>query len=190
MRRILLIASLFLVVFVRFELQACSCFPPLTVQEAFESAEAVFEAEVVGTEVDYDTFTRFFDVRVLQSWKGITGTDVAFSTALDSAACGVLFEIGDRTIFYAHDSGDGTLKVNLCSRTALEPVAGDPDELASLHIETIELTAGADPLYPPLTSTTPGAPGGFCGTFGAVSSAGMILMMWCARCVRRVRRTG
>jgi len=114
----------------------CSCLPPAPPRVALGQADAVFSGRVVSVvehaeEDPGHPGGPHLEVRIvpMQRWKGAAADTVTVRTANQSAACGYAFETGGEYLVYA-SSGDGVLRVTLCSRTALLAQAGE--DLAAL----------------------------------------------------------
>ncbi len=134
--------------------RACSCAPPPPIDEAFAAADAVFLGEVIAQEAEdpYSDGMRAINFRVIQSWRGVAGTEVGVLTPASCASCGIDSEVGDRFVLYARVNPfeDNRLTISLCSRTGLlDGALDDVAELERLGIEPLELDEGPDAMYPP-----------------------------------------
>jgi shikimate kinase len=101
---------------------ACSCAPQPPPQEALKQSVAVFTGTVAG--VTTSGQNRLVQIRVEKVWKGAKCGEVTVTTALDDAACGYNFEVGQSYLVYATKE-KGKLSVSLCSRTSLTSQAGE-----------------------------------------------------------------
>ena len=144
---------------------ACSCMPPPAPDESFDSADAVFLAEVMAIDrppvypawyyqlliaID-DRFDTDFSwqvndltaqLEVEASWKGVPTTRTAVRTGAGGGDCGYPFVVGHRYLIYAYRYA-GSLSTGICSRTAAQAHA----------VEDIDFLAGQGPLA--LTRVTP-----------------------------------
>ena len=111
--------------------QACSCLAPPAPKIALQQSAAVFAGRVasVRTQGNNQLFT--FDVS--QKWKGVKGAQITVSTPAESAMCGINFDSDRDYLVYAFTNDQsGTLRVNLCTRTArLADAAKDVAELGA-----------------------------------------------------------
>jgi len=153
--------------------RACSCIAPPAPEEAFENADAVFEARPFGMSAD-DRQARYrFEVD--RVWKGPIGPQVEIITARHSATCGRTYQVGAKYVVYAQRDQDGEWSDNLCSRTRgsrsaaedlevlgagrppddddREPTEPQPDPAAPAEPPRID----AEPVQPP--PTTPSSRG-------------------------------
>lgn len=101
---------------------ACSCIAPQSPLDSRNQAAAVFSGTVTTiTDTGSPTMPNLrvqFDVD--RVWKGSVDQTIDVTTARDSAACGVSFAEGETYIVYAsQNEEDRSLRVSLCSRTAL-----------------------------------------------------------------------
>jgi hypothetical protein len=160
------------------------------VDQAFAAADAVFLAEVVNQGHSTDPrddagSTRAINLRVLRSWKGVTGTQVGVVTAATGAACGLATDIGDQLVVYGSvREGDDRLRVSLCDRTGLlEGATGDADALDAMGITPLYLVPGPDPLYPPadLPINQPRRPPSACGALGLAGFGMLFMTLLCVR---------
>ncbi len=158
--------------------QACDCESPPNAAQAFNDHDAVFVGVIVDQEPGFlisgDPSPRSVNFDVLQSWKGVVGTEVGVLTSSGgSAACGLDNAIGEKLLIYATTNADEeTLMTGLCAvrlfdcpydgcqALAEEQIA----EFSRLNIEELALRDGLDPSYPPhdLSSDAPGRT--LCGT--------------------------
>ena len=98
----------------------CSC-RESTLEELFESADAVFIGEVL--EIKLLKFLGLFGdygieatIKVSKNFKGNTKEQVIVSTGLGGGDCGYKFNKNVRYLIYAHGSGE-QLSANTCSGT-------------------------------------------------------------------------
>lgn len=142
--------------------RACSCLPPPSIQDAFDSATAVFLGEVQSQSIrSLGQFGyRVINFRVIESWKGVTGEYVGIVTPDNQALCGISPLDGQLLLIYTNSSGssfgisDDELTVSLCSRGSIEKTSSaDIEQFEILGIDTLELISGPDPLYPPYFCT-------------------------------------
>ncbi len=101
---------------------ACSCAQPPDPATALGAAAAVFEARAVGGPIGEAAEGRpmgsvEYEFEVLRSWKGSPEPIQRIRTNASSAACGRSYTKGVRYIIYAHQSEDGVLHDNICTRT-------------------------------------------------------------------------
>lgn len=176
---------------------ACDCIGPGDPGEAIDFADAVFVGTITRRAPDFQLrefealnntfFMRDFHFVVSQSWKGVTGTEVGLITNSDGGSCGLEEGVGAKMLIYASRfDGNGDLSTSGCSVLPFgcsECLQGAEDhiaEFARLGIAELELTEGADPLYPPSAiSSFP-----ICGT-----GIGMAFMMSTLSLIGLVRIT-
>ncbi len=149
--------------------RACDCMP-LDPEEGFSSSDAVFLGRLVAQEPDFPFPTpltpfRWLDFEVLQSWKGVTGTQVTVITEPGGsfAGCGLWGSTGDAFLIFATvEPGGGQLEVPGCSWLNVGYGAEEAIvELEQLGNEPLTLIDGSDPEFP-LTSSA--QRGGLCGS--------------------------
>lgn len=127
---------------------ACSCAQVPSVQTGVEQSAAVFSGKVLEIkEPSFSVMRSSADpVRVVfevkESWKGISETQAAISTAMSSASCGYEFSAGKEYLVFANGE-PGKLNVSLCSST--KELASATQDLAVLGkgqqpTEQIDLT--------------------------------------------------
>ena len=134
--------------------QACSC-GLIDMEGAIDNSDAVFLGEIVDQEPDTAGPTllhplRWLDLRVIQSWKGVTGTEVRVFTEPGGsiAGCGLYGRTGDLTLLFADRGGhSGYLEVPVCSWISGYYLEESLAELAALGIDALELIEGLDPNY-------------------------------------------
>lgn len=105
---------------------ACSCAPPPEPRVALESATSVFSGMAVDVKEESSPgiTRRAVTFDVISSWKGASQAQLVVYTAMDSAMCGVDFEVGKRYLVYT--SGDeANPNTGLCDRTKLLTVSGE-----------------------------------------------------------------
>ena len=96
---------------------ACSCAPrDNATNEDFQKAAAVFTGKVLSVQRKKDSVT--VKLAVQKYWKGKISNEIKITTASNSAACGVNFEVGKEYLVYASET-NGKLSTNICSRTTL-----------------------------------------------------------------------
>lgn len=114
---------------------ACSCAPPGTTQQEFDSSRLVFAGtatsmhdpkagEPIQSSGDQIEWT--FDVDSVQ--KGDVADPQTITTARSGATCGYSFEVGKRYQVFTSNSGDGKTAY-LCSGTHVLAAGEDPLEL-------------------------------------------------------------
>lgn len=137
---------------------ACSCgyITAPSVAQKLASADAVFLAELVDEEPDFEPLYRFtpdrnLTFRVIASWKGVTGTDVGLVTEAGGsfASCGFFGVIGREYLLYARKDPDSDkLRVKLCTFRQ-----GESAEIETAALDAIttrlQLVTGDDPTSPP-----------------------------------------
>jgi hypothetical protein len=96
---------------------ACSCMMPEAPEASLSKSDAVFAGTVTDIASKEQGMSRIVTFSADRAWKGITEKTVSVSTALDSAACGIDFQIGKAYVVYAYASEEGGLSASLCSRT-------------------------------------------------------------------------
>jgi hypothetical protein len=121
--------------------RACSCLPTNKTEQR-ERSGAVFLGEVLsfrgrggGCARAPEVSGRVARLRVVRVWKGALrpGAEVAVTTGMNSADCGVEFVTGRSYMVYATTpEGESALATNLCTTTR-EVSAGvaDPDTLGA-----------------------------------------------------------
>ncbi|MGB7443729.1 MAG: hypothetical protein WA919_21915 [Coleofasciculaceae cyanobacterium] len=97
--------------------EACSCIQPPPPLTALEQATAVFAGKVTSIN-QTEPFNLEVTFQVSQAWKGEASSTLVVATPLNSAMCGVYFEIGEEYLVYAYGE-ENQLSTNLCSRTQL-----------------------------------------------------------------------
>ena len=96
---------------------ACSCLAPPAPKIALQQSAAVFAGRVASVQVEGNNRRFTFDVS--QKWKGVKGAQITVSTPAESAMCGINFDSDRDYLVYAFTNDkSGTLRVNLCTRTA------------------------------------------------------------------------
>ncbi|WP_052124102.1 hypothetical protein [Ureibacillus manganicus] len=121
---------------------ACSCAQPGSPSEELNKSSAVFSGKVVKI-VDNNKNVIFkssadpleIHFQVIETWKGISVSDVVVKTSRDSASCGYTFALNEEYLIYTNGE-EGYYQVNLCSRTA---------PLANASTDLNELGQGAPP---------------------------------------------
>ncbi len=127
---------------------ACSC-APTTVPELVENADAVFLGEVTAIGPAGDVWHRQVNFHILQSWKGVTGTEVGVFTGIGGGDCGAGAPVGERLLVYGFASGS-ELYMSICSTTGSEQdIKSDMADLAALGVEPTSLANGPDPQWAP-----------------------------------------
>lgn len=142
---------------------ACSCFDPSPVDEAFDKATAVFFAELVDEEPDFEPgypsgplppWYRFpvreLTFRVIVSWKGVSSTNIGLVTSAGGFSCGFYGDIGERYLIYAYEN-NCQLVVTLCSFWPEHAAALEMAELDSIA-DRIQLADGPEVICPPVES--------------------------------------
>ena len=151
---VVLAVSAVLVLWLSNRVDACSCDLEMTVEEWVTGTDAVFlgEVEFVSQPIatwDSFLFERRVNFRVIEAWKGVTGTQLGVTTGMGWGDCGVWVTVGDQILVYGSDSVSG-LGMSVCG------VVGVPSEmeamqaeLEQLGYEPLTLTEGADSQWPP-----------------------------------------
>jgi len=103
---------------------ACKCVESKSPTEEVGESSAVFSGKVIDQLDKNNGRTQSVLFEVKESWKGINQTQVIVVTERSSASCGYEFTAGNEYIVYANET-DGTLTVNLCSRTELLSAASE-----------------------------------------------------------------
>lgn len=115
--------------------RACTCLPPSPPAQAVAEADAVFLAKVISFEEMPARSERRARLAVIKIWKGRPAEADSVFTALNSAACGYDFQVGETYLIYADKRETGQLWTHLCTRTAHISEAGeDLDYLASFSL--------------------------------------------------------
>lgn len=96
---------------------ACSCMRPPAPLTALEQATAVFAGKVTSIN-QTEAYNLQITFQVSQTWKGEAEKTLVVDTPLNSAMCGIYFEIGEKYLVYAYGD-ENQLSTNLCSRTKL-----------------------------------------------------------------------
>jgi hypothetical protein len=122
--------------------RACSCRMP-SFEEQRAEADAIFEGRV--DEIRSVGGDLVVVLHVTQAWRGVAQERVEVSTASNEAACGFTFEVGQHYLVYA-TSPESTLRVSLCSRTALADDASEDRQL--LGSGTIPVEVADDEAQP------------------------------------------
>jgi hypothetical protein len=112
----------------------CSCLASTTADN-FAGADAVFEGKVTQILEIPNVLQYSVKLQVTQTFKGAAATSLDIFTATNSAACGVNFEKDKTYLVFAKKDNNGSLQVNLCSRTG-ETNAGTLQELLVLSVGT------------------------------------------------------
>jgi len=102
------------------------------VTQSFTRHAAVFTADVIGVEDDASSglMRKKVTLRVLDSWKGVTTSDVILSTGIGRGDCGFDFTPGTRYLIYGGWDRDGELGTSICTRT--KPLKDATSDLAEL----------------------------------------------------------
>jgi hypothetical protein len=124
---------------------ACKCAAPDAPAAALQSAQAVFEGEVVA--IDEHDSDLLVSLRVPRAWKGIDSAEqVRVRTRRESAACGYPFSLGETYLIYAEPAqpaqGDVALSVARCGRT--RPISEAHDDLLALGLGSIPVSSTAE----------------------------------------------
>lgn len=142
------LATVLLALIVSVEAQACSCFAEISVEEAFQHADAIFAGVVVSIEDrrnrrDDSSGSEHFAVpampphldpdrgrtvtfRVLQWWKNDALTDVVkVRTGYGGGDCGYPVEEGKSYLVYARRNLQNELTFGICGRNAALICASD-----------------------------------------------------------------
>ncbi len=101
-----------------FESRACSCDQPQLPAQAVAVADAVFLAKVISFEEIPAQYERLARLEVIEIWKGRLHEADSVYTALNSAACGYDFQVGETYLIYADKEDGGRWRTHLCTRTA------------------------------------------------------------------------
>lgn len=136
---------------------------PQTVEQAVQSADAIFEARVASITPEGERRLRV-QMDVVQSWRGADAEHVEVLTAAQSAECGYPFEVGRSYLVYAQRSQTGALSTGLCSRT--RPVQEADEDRRALGSGTVPVEIADEPLEPeprPRGQLGPGAGCAGCG---------------------------
>lgn len=98
------------------EALACSCFPldpsRRGVIERIEASAAVFRGKVLAVApLEDQPFPRRLRItlRVAESWKGVTTTQIDLVTEASSAACGLSARVGSELLVFAYPLEDGAI---------------------------------------------------------------------------------
>jgi hypothetical protein len=102
---------------------ACKCADSVvSVQKAFENADAVFQGKITGF-VDMGT-KKYAIFDVVQLWKGVVMQDRNLFVEVGFSSCDWLFFKGDEYLIYATGNADYTYKTSLCTRSEIINRAG------------------------------------------------------------------
>lgn len=102
---------------------ACSCAPPSqTTNDDFQKASAVFVGKVLSVKRKDKAENATVKFAVQKYWKGKLSNTVKVTTASNSAACGVNFEVGKDYRIYATET-EGKLSTTSCSATGVTGAA-------------------------------------------------------------------
>jgi hypothetical protein len=120
---------------------ACSCGEEWSATEALTNHSAVFSANVVAVEDDATSpiMRKKVTLQVLESWKGVTMSEVVLYTGIGRGDCGFAFSAGARYLVFGGWDRNGDLGTGICTRTKLlEDAASDLSELGqpSITIQT------------------------------------------------------
>lgn len=132
---------------------ACSCVP-MTEDEAYNRADAVFAATLVNRDEPGKLFSSADPVELMFAvdavYKGDVGAAQRVVTAQSSASCGLEVEVGKRYLVHA-DSTGGQLEASLCGGTrtlAGTPVVGGTTPVAVDGATVPAGDDGGDPAWP------------------------------------------
>ena len=123
-----------------FAAAACSCAPPPDIDQALESADAVFAGRVIAMELVPDADPAIgvsmehlrVTIAVHSAWKGEIAEQATVYTAFTCCVCGFRFEIGEEYLVYAYGQ-DGVHRTSICDRTKrLEAAGEDLEQLGHL----------------------------------------------------------
>lgn len=94
------------------EVFACSCFALPPIYQAYETTDAVFVGKVTGSnepKVREDSSDEdvFFDIEVLESFKGVESKSVKLNRGSIGSSCYSGYQIGETYLFYASKKPDG-----------------------------------------------------------------------------------
>ncbi len=100
----------------------CSCAGPLTPEQNFKTAYAVFSGkaleqtivDIVDPRGSYKMYEVVFQVD--QTWKGVSSEKFTMLTGLDEGSCRYSFDVGREYLVYAH-LWESDLSTSICSRT-------------------------------------------------------------------------
>jgi hypothetical protein len=116
---------------------ACSCVSGIPICESFWKTPIVFDGDVLRIERIPDSarpsafrLRRLVTFTVNRAYRGGVEGTIQIATGSSGADCGYPFEVGDRYLVYAHDSG-GTLSTGICSRT--RPLSKAAEDLEYLE---------------------------------------------------------
>ena len=108
---------------------ACSCIGYEDAEEGYrvqaQLADVIFQGRVETIETDEEERTRMSFMSVEKYWKGNEDAFVEVHTAMESAACGIDFLIGETYIVFASENEDGDIETGLCSGTMNQDRAAD-----------------------------------------------------------------
>ncbi|MHC4089265.1 MAG: hypothetical protein ACYSVY_03130 [Planctomycetota bacterium] len=181
---------------------ACQCDYRSLARNDFETADAVFLGELVEQEPSVASYRRV-NFRVLQAWKGVTGSEIGLRVGTGLAVCHFWGEVGEQYLVYARKRetrfwweswgcySDDRLYTSACTTRWIgslsQFVEHEIAELERLGIEPIEFSDGPDTRYPagPLGDpeeeeaacfSQPTEHRGFCGA-GILAACGLCLPM-------------
>lgn len=82
---------------------ACSCMVPTEASklEAIKEASVIFYGKVISVDPGEDSRQIKAKFQVLKRWKGLEKQEIVVTTASDSAACGVNFNVGESIMIYS-----------------------------------------------------------------------------------------
>ncbi|MBY0121832.1 hypothetical protein [Bacillus sp. S/N-304-OC-R1] len=106
-----------------FDVKACSCAELPSIEEEFDRSQAVFSGKVIRiSETEsmkgYRTKTVLFEV--INTWKGVTQSQIIIRTGQGGGDCGIDFIEGIEYLVYANESdmyGPKELVTIICDRT-------------------------------------------------------------------------
>lgn len=132
--------------------EGCSCATFPTAESMMAEDGPVFMAEVTSvTRVGLSR--QYINLRVLRSWRGVTGTQLGAVSGGGGADCGIAPTPGTVLLTVGFDGEEG-LSLWTCSTLMdAEQVNETAAELDALA-EPLDLNDGPDPLWPPYDSVT------------------------------------
>lgn len=150
---------------------ACDCAAPPDTEQRINDSDAVFVGIITEKGPNFPITQplryRSINFEVLQSWKGVVGTEVGIISLPGSGGnCAFEYAVGEKLLVYAKVRADeGALFAGLCSarrlrlRDSEEPIV----DFSHLGFEELALIDGPDPMFPPDDLSNLGSTLALCG---------------------------
>lgn len=119
MKKFLVIISFLFLIFSAEKTYACSCVPPETAEQSFQTSRAIFSAKVLSITENKSKYIKVIKLKLKESWKGNLLKTFTITTAFSGGMCGYTFKVGREYLIYANGKDSKSLSTTNCTRTAI-----------------------------------------------------------------------